>query len=95
VVNAAGEFSLTGGSLVFSDTGKVKVGASGLLDINGGILTKDFNASTASGSLGESSDDGMIKVQSGGLQLTNGTVLAVVDLRNEIEVSGGDVDIIA
>lgn len=94
-VNAPGEFNLSSGSLMLPQDGGVKIKSGGLLDIDGGTLIKDFNGSTIVGTLGGAGDDGTILVQSGALQLVNGTVTAAVDLRPMLEIRGGDVDIFA
>ena len=94
-VNSLGLFNLTGGELLLTGSAGVNVNGSGLLKINGGRLSKDYSTETVAGTFGSSTDNGKIQLQSGSLQLLNGTAESELELYSPLEVSGGDLDISA
>jgi hypothetical protein len=95
-VNANGAMNLTGGELMLSEeVDAVDISNGGVVAINGTTLSKDLlGPATNNFSLGTSGQaSGLVQVQGGGLQITNGIVYGVINQYAQLEVSGGDVDL--
>lgn len=90
-IGAEGTYNLTGGELVTPKAADVSVAVGGLLDINGGTLSQNLNATNVIVELG--TGGGTIRLQSGQLQITNGIAQSVVNLRANLEISGGALNI--
>jgi dienelactone hydrolase len=95
-VNHAGELNLSGGELaLLGDGGTLDISNGGVVDIHGGILSKNLLApATNNLSIGMNGQaEGLLRVQSGGLQVVNGLVYGVINLYSKMDISGGDVDL--
>jgi fibronectin-binding autotransporter adhesin len=95
VVNSGGTVEVgNGGTLTLATNGYLIVNTDGLLEISGGTLSHDLGThSVGPKSIFEGA--GRVNVQAGALQVTNGPVTLALNQWGPIEISGGDVDIIA
>jgi len=87
-------YYLGGGDLVLEGTGGLDVGAGSFVVIDGGTASKDLATQSPDGALGDSLSSGTVQVRSGALQLLNGVVTSIVNHYGQLDITGGDVDVI-
>jgi hypothetical protein len=87
-VGAGGNYNLAGGT--FNSTTASDVTVDGTLTINGGTLHQDLNGAN---DIVEINGSGVVVLESGLLQTENGIAQSVVNLRANMEISGGTLDL--